>query len=72
MYRLALFVTVVCQHLALTWKVCFVEKQPCQILFAVEKEFDIDIPDDAAQQIRTVRQMVDGIAELVARKSAGS
>jgi acyl carrier protein len=43
-----------------------------QILFAVEKEFDIDIPDDAAQEIRTVRQMVDGIADLLARKSTGS
>jgi acyl carrier protein len=35
------------------------------ILFAVENEFNINIPDDAAQQIRTVRQMVDGIRKLL-------
>lgn len=38
------------------------------ILFAVEGEFDIDIPDDGARQIRTVRQMVEGIEKLVAAK----
>ena len=34
------------------------------ILFAVENEFNINIPDDAAQNIRSVREMVDGISKL--------
>ncbi|MDQ6705417.1 MAG: phosphopantetheine-binding protein [Acidobacteriota bacterium] len=37
------------------------------ILFALENEFDITIPDEAAKQIRTVRQMVEGVAQLIAR-----
>ena len=39
------------------------------ILFAVEGEFDVDIPDDAARGIRTVREMVEGIEKLLAAKS---
>jgi acyl carrier protein len=35
------------------------------ILFAVESEFNINIPDDAAQKIRSVRDVVDGIAKLL-------
>jgi len=38
------------------------------ILFAIEGEFDIDIPDDAARQIRSVREMVEGIEKLLAAK----
>lgn len=38
------------------------------ILFALEGEFDVDIPDDAAKQIRSVREMVDGIEKLLAAK----
>ncbi len=37
------------------------------ILFALENEFDTTIPDEAAKQIRTVRQMVEGVAQLVAQ-----
>jgi acyl carrier protein len=40
------------------------------LLFAMEGEFDIDIPDDAARQIRSVRQMVEGIEKLLALKGA--
>lgn len=40
------------------------------ILFEMESEFSIDIPDDAARQIRTVRQMVEGIQKLLAAKEA--
>jgi acyl carrier protein len=36
------------------------------ILFAVESEFNINIPDDAAQSIRSVRDVVEGIAKLLA------
>ncbi|MEO8049127.1 MAG: phosphopantetheine-binding protein [Acidobacteriota bacterium] len=40
------------------------------ILFAIETEFDISIPDDQAVQIKSVRQMVEGIEKLVAAKKA--
>ena len=40
------------------------------ILFAVENEFDISIPDDQAAAIRSVREMVEGIEKLVAAKEA--
>ena len=39
------------------------------ILFALEGEFDLDIPDDAARGIRTVRDMVEGIEKLIIAKS---
>ena len=42
------------------------------LLFAVESEFDIDIPDDAASKIRSVREMVEGIEKLLAAKAAAS
>lgn len=41
------------------------------ILFALENEFNVNIPDDAAQNIKTVREMVDGVTRLV-EGSAGS
>jgi acyl carrier protein len=34
------------------------------ILFALENEFNITIPDDAAKQIRNVRQMIEGVEKL--------
>jgi len=40
------------------------------ILFALENEFDISIPDDQAVQIKSVREMVDGIEKLLAAKEA--
>jgi Acyl carrier protein len=40
------------------------------ILFALENEFDITIPDEQAKQIRSIREMVDGIEKLVAESSA--
>jgi len=36
------------------------------ILFALENEFDITIPDEAAKQIRNVRQMIEGVERLIA------
>lgn len=42
------------------------------LVFAVESEFNIDIPDDAANQIRSVRDIVEGIEKLLAAKAAGS
>lgn len=38
------------------------------IVFAIEKEFDVDVPDDVAQSIRSVKDVVDGIEKLVAAK----
>ena len=35
------------------------------ILFAVESEFNVNIPDDAAQNLRSVRDVIDGIAKLL-------
>ena len=40
------------------------------ILFAVESEFDISIPDGQAAEIKSVRDMVEGIQKLVAAKEA--
>ena len=40
------------------------------ILFAVETEFGISIPDEQVPQIKSVRQMVDGIQSLLAGKTA--
>jgi acyl carrier protein len=39
------------------------------ILFALEGEFDVDIPDDAARKIHTIREMVEGIEKLLAAKA---
>lgn len=36
------------------------------ILFAVENEFNISVPDDAAREWRTVRQMAEGVEKLIA------
>jgi len=41
-----------------------------EILFALENEFDISIPDDEVRSVRNVRQMAEGVEKLVAAKSA--
>jgi acyl carrier protein len=43
-----------------------------EILFALENEFDIVIPDDEVRSVRNVRQMCEGVAKLVAAKAAGA
>jgi acyl carrier protein len=40
-----------------------------EILFALENEFDINIPDDQVRSVRNVRQMCEGVEKLVAAKS---
>ena len=40
------------------------------ILFALENEFDITIPDEQAKQIHNIREMVDGIAKLVSASAS--
>lgn len=42
------------------------------LIFALESEFNVDIPDDDARAIQSVRQMAEGIAQLLAQKSSGS
>ena len=39
------------------------------IVFAIEEEFGITVPDDAAQKVRTVRDLVDGVRQLTAEQS---
>ena len=41
-----------------------------EILFALENEFDINIPDEEVKTVRNVRQMVEGVEKLMAAKSA--
>ncbi|HLH42777.1 MAG TPA: acyl carrier protein [Bryobacteraceae bacterium] len=40
------------------------------ILFALEEEFQIEIPDEAAEKIRSVREMVEGLEKLMGGKAA--
>jgi len=35
------------------------------ILFALENEFNINVPDEAAKEIRSVRDAVEGVTKLV-------
>jgi acyl carrier protein len=39
------------------------------LIFALESEFNVDIPDDDARAIRSIRQMAEGIAQLIAQKA---
>jgi acyl carrier protein len=43
-----------------------------EILFALENEFDITIPDEQARAVRSIRDMCAGVEKLVAAKSAGT
>jgi acyl carrier protein len=38
------------------------------IMFALEEEFKIDIPDAIAQNMRNVRQVVDGLTRVIEGK----
>jgi acyl carrier protein len=43
-----------------------------EILFALENEFEINIPDDDVRSVRNIRQMCEGVERLVLAKSAGA
>jgi acyl carrier protein len=43
-----------------------------EILFALENEFDISIPDDEVRNVRDVRQMCEGVDRLMAAKADGA
>jgi acyl carrier protein len=36
------------------------------IVFAIENEFNINVPDDAAKSLRSVRDVAEGVEKLVA------
>jgi acyl carrier protein len=40
------------------------------LMFEIENEFGIEIPDEEAKQIGSVRQMTEGIEKLLALKQA--
>jgi acyl carrier protein len=40
------------------------------IMFALEEEFGVEIPDEPAHKIRSVREMVEGIEKLLALKNS--
>jgi acyl carrier protein len=42
------------------------------ILFALENEFNINIPDESARLVRDVRQLAEGVQKLVNEKPAAS
>ncbi len=42
------------------------------MLFELEKEFQISIPDDEARLVRNVRDIVEGVRKLLAGASLGS
>jgi acyl carrier protein len=40
------------------------------IVFAIEEEFQIEIPDEAARLIRGVQDVIDGVDKLLAAKDS--
>lgn len=40
------------------------------IVFAVEGEFEINVPDEAVKDLRGVRDVINGVEELLAQKAA--
>ena len=42
-----------------------------EILFALENEFDVSIPDEEVRSVRGIRQMCEGVDRLLLAKSAG-
>ena len=43
-----------------------------EILFALENEFDINIPDDQVRGITNLRGMCEGLEKLIAAKASGT
>ncbi len=38
------------------------------IVFALENEFGVNIPDESVHELRSVRQAIDGVRALIAQK----
>jgi acyl carrier protein len=43
-----------------------------QLVFALEEEFGVDIPDDAAKEFKSVGEVARGLAVVMAKKAVGS
>ena len=43
-----------------------------QLVFELEEEFGVDIPDDAAKEFKSVAEVVRGLETLVRNKAAAS
>ena len=41
-----------------------------QLLFHLETEFDINSPDEAAREVRGIKELAEGVEKLVAQKAA--
>jgi len=39
------------------------------VVFELEKEFDIEIPDEGVSNLRSVRDTVEGVRQLIEKKS---
>jgi len=42
------------------------------IVFAIENEFNVNVPDEEMKNIRSVRDIVEGVQKLVAAKNANA
>ena len=42
------------------------------LIFVLENEFNVDIPDEEAREVKSVRQMAQGVAQLLAVKTQGA
>lgn len=42
------------------------------ILFDLENEFDIEINDEDAKQVKNIREMIEGVTQLVQAKNSAS
>jgi acyl carrier protein len=42
------------------------------ILFALENEFDISIPDESARIVKDIRQLAEGVQKLINEKSVSA
>jgi acyl carrier protein len=40
------------------------------IIFAIENEFSVNIPDEGVQNLKTVRQVVEGVYGLLLKKQS--
>ena len=42
------------------------------VLFAIESEFDINVPDDDVKNLRGVQDVIDGVEKLLALKQSSA
>lgn len=43
-----------------------------EILFTIEDSFDITIPDEVARRMKSVREVVEGLHDIMANRSTGT